>query len=153
MSEPTSKPMERRLVVRILDYWRQIAPAGAFPARGDIDPAAIPDMWPWCAVLDIEGQESDPAFSYIGDHLKEWCGANLTGKPLSETPRNTLVEKAFAHFGQVVEKRAPISLGGEFSDYRGVTILYRSIVLPLADDGKTIVALLGAANCREVSKV
>ncbi len=144
--------MERRLVVRILDYWRGITPAGSFPAERDIDPGAISDIWPYCAVLDVDGKETDPEFSHIGDRLKEWCGADLTAKPFSATPRSTLVEKAFSHFGQVLEKKVPISIGREFADYRGMTVLYRSILLPLADDGKTIVALLGAANCREISK-
>jgi hypothetical protein len=144
--------MERRLVLRILDYWRGITHTGAFPAESDIDPGAMSDMWPWCAVLGVDGKETDPEFSYIGDHLKEWCGANLTGKPLSATPRGTLVEKAFSHFDRVLEKKVPISVGGQFTDHQGVTMLYRSILLPLADDGKTVVALLGATNCGEVSK-
>jgi hypothetical protein len=44
----------------------------------------------------------------------------------------------------------PISRGGEFIKYDGMKVLYRSIILPMSDDGSSVSGLLGAANCREV---
>lgn len=153
MSDREPNPVqERRLILRVLDYWRSVTPAGVLPAERDIDPAAIPDLWPWCAVLQVDGRDDDPEFSYVGNRLTEWCGADLTGRPLSAAPRDTLVAEAFSMFGRALERGTPVSIGGQFADFRGVTILYRSIVLPLANDGATIVALLGATNGRQVSK-
>ena len=56
------------------------------------------------------------------------------------------------YLDQVLAKGVPISHGGEFYQDDGSKILYRSIVLPMSDDGETISGLLCAANCREVKE-
>ena len=38
----------------------------------------------------------------------------------------------------------------EFFKEDGTKVLYRSILLPVSDDGVTISGILGAVNCREV---
>ena len=49
-----------------------------------------------------------------------------------------------------LSKRVPISRSGDFVNAEGITCLYRSILLPLSGDQKSIDYLLGAANYREV---
>ena len=146
-----SHPMERRLVVRLLQYWRGLSDEDKIPAESDIDPKAIPDMWPSCVLLDVAGKEADPEFTYIGSELASRAGANLSGRPLSSAPTKTLVSEGLSYYGQVLAKKVPITFGGEFTDSRGVKTLYRSIILPLSGDGIDIDRLLGAANCREVA--
>jgi hypothetical protein len=149
MSEQ-SHPMERRLVVRLLQYWRGLNDQDKIPSESDIDPKAIPDMWPNCIVLDVAGKETDPEITYIGTELAARAGAELSGRTLSSAPANTLVSEGMSYYGQVLAKKVPITFGGEFTDSRGVKILYRSIILPLSVDGDGVNRLLGAANCREV---
>jgi len=146
-----SNPIERRLVLRLLQYWRGLGDVDALPSEADIDPKAIPDMWPHCAVLDVAGNETDPEIAFVGPALAESAGTDLTGRKLSQAPANTLVAKGLSYYGQVLVKRVPITFGGEFTDQRGVKILYRSIILPLSEDGTNLNRLLGAANCREVT--
>jgi len=50
-------------------------------------------------------------------------------------------------FPRVLEKRIPVSIGGEATS-DGRPVLFRAILLPLSNDGARIDALLGAANCR-----
>jgi hypothetical protein len=151
MTEETS-PMERRLVIRLLKYWRSLSDGDKIPAQNNIDPEAIPDMWPNCAVLDVSGKETDPEFIYVGTALAQAAGLELAGRKLSQTPSDTLVSNGFSYFGQVLAKKVPITFGGEFVSPRGLKVLYRSIIVPLADDGEHINRLLGAANCREVAQ-
>ncbi len=143
-------PMERRLVVRLLQYWRGLGDVDRMPSESDIDPEAISDMWPNCVILDVAGKETDPEFTYIGPELAARAGADLSGRRLSSAPPGTLLAKGLSYFGQVLAKKVPITFGGEFTDARGVKILYRSIILPLSADGDGIDRLLAAANCREV---
>ncbi len=147
-----SHPMERRLVVRLLKYWRGLGDVDRIPSESDIDPAAIPDMWTNCAVLDISGKETDPEFTYVGPELAASSGADLSGRKLSSAPADSLIARGLSYFGQVLAKKVPITFGGEFTDRRGVKILYRSIILPLSGDGSSIDRLLAAANCREVAQ-
>lgn len=144
-------PMERRLVVRLMQYWRGLGDADRFPRQSDIHPEAIADMWPHCAVLDVRGKETDPEFVFIGSELVDRGGAGLVGKPLSSAALDSLISKGLSYFGQVLARKVPISFGGEFTDARGMKILFRSIILPLSRDGDEITGLLAAANCREVA--
>ena len=47
--------VERRLVLRLLGYWRPLCEDREFSSLSDVDPAQIPDMWPHCFVLDVVG--------------------------------------------------------------------------------------------------
>ena len=69
----------------------------------------------------------------------------------TDAPEQTLISVTVAYAGEVLRKKVPISRGGEFFKPDGVRVLYRSILLPMSDDGETVSGLLGAANCREVN--
>ena len=151
-SDDQPHPMERRLVLRLLKYWRDIGGAEKLPAMADVDTSAIQDMWPHCALLDVTGHERDPLIRYIGEGLANGCDGGLQGQALSATPAGTLAAHAMSYYAQVLVKQVPITFGGEFLDRDGGKVLYRSIILPLADDGATIDRLLCAANCRVVAQ-
>ncbi|HLF58150.1 MAG TPA: PAS domain-containing protein [Alphaproteobacteria bacterium] len=144
--------MERRLVLRLLKYWRGLGDVEKFPSESAIDARVIADMWPHCVMLDVAGKETDPEISYVGTALAECAGVDLAGQRLSQAPADTLISKGLSYYGQVLVKKVPITFGGEFVDRRGIKILYRSIILPLSDNGMDIDRLLGAANCREVTE-
>ena len=151
MTEPCS-PMERRLVLRLLQHWRGSGDVDHFPSLAAIDGSAIPDMWPHCAVLEIAGKETDPEFSYIGSALGASAGTELSGRKFSAAPADTLIARGLSYYGQVLIKKVPITFGGDFVDGRGTKILYRSIILPLSENGADIDRLLAGANCREVTE-
>lgn len=144
--------MERRLSMRILGYWRGLREEedDDLPSLSDIEPEAIPDMWPFCLVLKIEGNESDPLITHCGEALQEICGEDFSNKPLSSAPQNCLVARGLSYYKRVLEKCVPVTYGDEFTNAAGHKVLYRSAILPLSDDGEKINHLLCAANCREV---
>ena len=144
--------MERRLVLRLLHYWRGLGDAGTIPSEFDIEPTAVPDIWPHCALLDVAASETDPEITFAGHALIDAVGVNLSGKKLSQVPANSLIGKGLSYFGEVLVKKVPITYGGELVDRSGATIPYRSIILPLAEDGVTINRLLAAANCGEITR-
>jgi hypothetical protein len=148
----TPSGRERRLVLRLLDYWRSAAGDDGIPSLEDIDPEAIPDMWPFCFVLNLSGDRDDPVFEYVGTALIDDCGIDVTGLSISAVPRHTLPEQALRYARQALERRVPITKGGEFVHANGARILYRSILLPLGGDGDTIDRLLGAANCKRAEE-
>jgi hypothetical protein len=145
------KGMERRLVLRLLSYWRELAVDGQLPSFADVDPVQIPDMWANCFVLDVAGQPSDPVFRTIGRELAERIGMDIVDNRVSDTPEGSLVHVAVSYLQEVLDKKVPISRGGEFNRPDGMRVLYRSILLPMSDDGENISGLLGAANCRDVT--
>jgi hypothetical protein len=149
-AKPQSGP-ERRMVLRLLEFWREAKGEAEFPRLDQLDAVAMPELFPHCIVLDITGSATDPRVVEVGRTIASYAGASLKGKRISEFEPNTLPAHAVAYLEEVLRKGVPISRGGSFVDARGVGILYRSIVVPLARDGKTPNALIAAANCREVA--
>lgn len=143
--------MERRLVLRLLSYWRELCGEREFPSFAEVDPARIPDLWPHCFLLEIAGHTDNPVFRSIGAGLAEPAGLDLTDSHVSDVPDKTLAAAAVAYVQEVLISKVPISLGSKYLRPDGVRVQSRSILLPMSDDGETINFLLGAANCREVT--
>ena len=149
----TERPvgLERRLVFRLLSHWRALITQGDFPSFADVDPFAMPDMWPFCFVLDTTRYAHDPLVRVAQPGVAGHAG-NVIGKTVSQLPEATLIAQACSYAQEVLRKRVPISRGGDFIRRDGLRVLYRSILLPMSDDGENIAGLLGAANFREVKE-
>jgi hypothetical protein len=143
---------ERRLVLRLLKYWRELLDGEQddrlFPSFADIDPTAIHDIWLHCFALDLNGHESGPVFRAVGRDFNGYHDGELANLPVAELDPESLVGMSSHYFAEVIEKNAPISRGGLIALPDGSQLLYRSILLPMSDDGETISGFLGAANCR-----
>ncbi|MHA1597783.1 MAG: hypothetical protein ACTSV1_03600 [Alphaproteobacteria bacterium] len=139
--------MERRMAHRFLVLWRNAQKSDPVPTlssvliqdTGDIEPA----IW----VLDTN-HGAEPFFERIGESYSDEGSCELVGEAVSSAPKDTLLGQAVHYYKKVDTKRIPITLGGEFVNAAGITILYRSVIMPcLADDGSDRF-LLGAANCK-----
>lgn len=136
---------ERRLTYRLLNYWDVLRGQRPFPALADIDGSKIPELWPWCFVLDTQRTRSTPYFQYLGTDLAKYSGIYLSGE---QDWRLTLLDKAASHLDRTLAAREPIIIEDELVRYDGRQLLFRSIMLPLSDDGDAINHVLGAANGR-----
>jgi hypothetical protein len=145
----TTNPRERRLVLRLLGHWRELTGDRAMPRASDVDGAAIPELWPYCFMLDVRGTE--PVFTFVGSYHVESLGHDPTGQPLSSIPSETLLAQGLSYYPRVLARAIPITLGGQFVNRDGRTVLYRSIIMPLGEGDGRVPALLGGANCREVA--
>ena len=139
------------MVLRLLEFWRDAKGDAEYPRPEQLGAAAMPELFPFCMVLDITRSQTDPTVVEVGRSIASYAGEDLKGKHISEFDPKTLPGLAVTYLDEVLRKGVPISRGGSFTDARGVTILYRSIVVPLAVDGVTPSALMAAANCREVA--
>lgn len=131
---------------RLLAYWRDLAPEGRLPAAHCIRPADLADLWPACFILDLGGAK--PVFSYVGDLHVAHHGRDLGGQPAEEAEGDTLLGRSVEYLDEVLSLKVPITYGGTFTGADGEPVAYRSILLPLSDDGEAIDGILGGANCR-----
>lgn len=150
VGEEMPQGMERRLVLRLLTYWRGICGERDYPSFSDVDPNSMQDMWESCFVLEVIGHEADQVFRAAGDAISSFAPVPLIGSSISEWSPDNLIGVAVSHTRDVLRKGVPMSHGDEFIKIDGTKVLYRSILLPMSDDGETISGVLGAANCREV---
>ena len=139
-------PRERRLVLRLLGHWREIAGERDLPAFSDVVGAAIPDMWDYSFLIDL--RKGEPAFAHFGAWHAEFYGTDMTGRALKELTRDTLAERSVRYLPEVLRRRIPITYGGEVTEPEGRKILYRSILMPLSDDGETLTGIFGGSNCK-----
>ena len=138
--------MERRMVHRLLMHWRGAQGSERLPSLDGVLLRDLGDIEPHIYVLDIRGDF--PVFERIGGYMIGHGGKGLVGEPVSDVPSSTLLGQATRYYSKVMMKQIPITLGGEFVDDEGKTILYRSLIAPMADEDGESSFLLGAANCK-----
>ena len=151
ITEEMPRGMERRLVLRLMAHWRMLCDDREYPSFFDLDLYTIPDIWENCLVIEIFEDGDEPRFRAVGDALAAQLEFSLIDEPISVAPDKSLPGVAISFLDEVLEKGVPISRGDEYFKDDGTKVLYRSILLPMSDDGETISGILGAANCREVS--
>lgn len=152
LAGPDGQPgMERRMVLRVLHRWRELAGDRDFPAPKVVTGTSFREFWPYCFVLDCAGVAGDPIFIEFGEELEVLCGRNMARRPARETPAPTIISETLKFANEVLRRKVPVTRGGEFALSGGATVLYRSILLPLGDDDDNVTHIVGAANCREIA--
>ncbi len=138
------------MVLRLLSQWREWCGEDQYPSFTDVDPTQIAEIWDYCFVLDIVGHEENPVVRTVGSELQNYHPEAVRNRALSDVTAGSLIEHAASYYQEILHRGVPISRGGEFIKYDGMKVLYRSIIMPMSDDGINVSGLLGAANCREV---
>ena len=92
--------MERRMIVRLLQYWRDpINDGSSLPDLDRINPETLAETWDGCFILDFEEHVADPTFRFVGEGFASNAGRGLTGSTLSEVGAGTLLAHAWAISG------------------------------------------------------
>jgi hypothetical protein len=122
----------------VLRRWKEIAESGRFPLRDEVDPWLQREDGANCLLIGVESPIELSHFVVVGVNLAvALCSTDtLAGLLLSRSPR-----VASARRGLMIEGGATL---------RGVGILYRSVLLPLSNNGVAIDHVLGATNYRPV---
>jgi hypothetical protein len=139
---------ERRLVSRILRHWSAMATRRLFPSKSQVDPWLVGDDWANCTLIALDRQPTQSMFIAVGGNLLPSPGRSLDGRRIADCPPDTLLGQTLSYLPRVVSQRAPVTIEGS-ATHLDVPILFRSVLLPLAEDGTRIDAILAAANYRK----
>jgi hypothetical protein len=134
---------ERRLNRRVHAYWEEKRGASGFPRPSDIVPKDLGEDWAFCFILDITGCFGFCKFDCLGTELAKFSGVFLSGR---HDWTSTVLDKATGQVAKVVASRGPVFCDDELTLFDGRRLLFRSVLLPLSADQKSITHLLGAAN-------
>jgi hypothetical protein len=129
---------ERRLVWRVLRHWTEVADRGRFPQRDEIDPWILSEDGANCLLIAVEAPIELSHFVAVGVNLA-----------VALCPTDTLAGVLLSRVPRVVSARRGLIIEGG-ATLRDMGILYRSVLLPLSDDGIEIDHVLGAANYRSL---
>ena len=149
MAEQQKGGMERRMVHRLIAHWRGAHIEDELPTLAAVLVRNLEDIESCAYALRIHDDSSDPVFEYVGTSFFGPESPKLIGAALSRVPAMTLLGQAAKNYRKVLDKSVPFSLGGEFVNNDGVTVLYRSVILPVRDTDGYVSHLIGAANCKK----
>lgn len=129
---------ERRLVWRVLRHWTEIANSGRLPRREEIDPWLRGEDGPNCLLIAVQSPIELSHFVAVGVNLA-----------IALCPSDTLAGIFLSHLPHVVSTRRCLIIEGG-ATLRSMGIVYRSVLLPLSQDGVAIDHVMGAANHRSL---
>lgn len=142
---------ERRMQVRAYNHWAGLLGDATFPSIEDLEPQNLPDFGPNSVLLDFSAGIDDPVVVFLGDKLGMECGTDGQIDRLSDVPPRSLLSRITDHYMQILANQAPIGFEAEFVNQRGITILYRGILLPFSSDDQTIDFIYGVINWKEMA--
>ena len=140
---------ERRMQVRAYNYWASLLSDRAYPSVEDLDLGNVGDFGPHSVLLDFTTGVENPGIAFIGDRLRAESQVDEDVQYISQIPGRSLLSRLTDHYLQIIANRAPIGFEAEFVNDRGVTIMYRGILLPFSSDDDTIDFILGVINWKE----
>ncbi|GGO95755.1 hypothetical protein EV664_10691 [Stakelama pacifica] len=141
---------ERRMHVRAYNHWVSLLHGRPFPLIDDLDPSDLADFGPSSVLLDFTSGHADPVIRYLGDRLREECGAVAVPDHLNEVPSRSLLSRLTDQYHRIIATRTPIGFEAEFVSRRGHETLYRGILMPFSATGESIDYLYGVINWKEL---
>ncbi|QDK34380.1 hypothetical protein [Sphingomonas sp. IC081] len=142
---------ERRMQVRAYNFWASLLGERQFPDVSSLRPEQHPDFGPYSVLLDFSAGIDNPKIGWLGGLLAEECGVEQSIRSLAEVPSRSLLSRITDHYMQILANQAPIGFEAEFVNLRGVTILYRGILLPFSHDDAQIDCIYGVINWKEMA--
>lgn len=142
---------ERRMQVRAYNFWASLLTDRAYPSVEDLDLDALDDFGPHSVLLDFTAGVEHPALAFLGDRLRAESQIDEGVHYINQIPGRSLLSRLTDHYLQIIANRAPIGFEAEFVNDRGVTIMYRGILLPFSSDDDSIDFILGVINWKEAA--
>ncbi len=139
---------ERRMQVRAYNYWASLLADRAYPSVEDLDLDRA-DFGSHSVLLDFTAGVENPGLAFLGDKLREESQIDEDVHYISQIPGRSLLSRLTDHYLQIIANRAPIGFEAEFVNDRGVTIMYRGILLPFSSDDDSIDFIMGVINWKE----
>lgn len=135
------RPMAKkqsRINEQLLEYWTEVKGDSLMPKESDINPEALKNIWNSCFLIGIVPEEEPRyKYSYLGQDIIEAYGAEGDSKEVCEQLIYPAPAPLTAKFADIEAEPAPCKEDNEFVNAKGLTVKYRSVMLPLAHaDGK-----------------
>jgi len=146
---PVISGSERRMQVRAYNYWVSLLGNRSFPSIEDLNPEEMEDFGANSVLLDFSLGLENPAVIYLGSALREECGIDGVIERIDQVPARSLLSRLTDHYLQIIANAAPVGFEAEFTNQRGVEIMYRGILMPFSSNDETIDFIYGVINWKE----
>lgn len=126
----------------LYEFWAAGSTGPALLRPMDIEPSRIVEALPHVIILDVMGSPRRYRYRFCGTAVDGINGQYRTGKYLDEIDLGALSEPTVTMMHEVVDRRAPSYIIGEFTGRDGVPFRYERIAMPLSSDGDEIDSIL-----------
>ena len=118
----------------LLALWVSLCVDGRLPRRSDFDFARLRRHLGWLCVVEVVDEGADFRYRLIGTNIVDRVGRDMSGRLVSQV----LPASALDIFRDAMHERAAVRTHGPVS-WRGKGFLrHETLILPLADDGRTV---------------
>lgn len=133
---------ERRLIGRALTDWESLRGVRPFPTCLEFDNTALPEHKAHVFVVEVGKSEPEDRIIRAGRRFVEALGLNPLGRRAIEVLPSA--ERRLSFCRTVIRFKKPLADIGHFTNIRGESILYRSILLPASSDQHMVDYVIGA---------
>jgi hypothetical protein len=146
-----SEGIDRRASGRAMQFWRDLANPHAYPSLSQVTAESAGPLWESLFVVRVAEDARAYSFVIANKVLREALGLDPTGLLVVDTLPSAIRSRSLYYYQAAVDLRAPIDESGKWTRPDGDDVLYRTILLPLSDDQRTINYLLGAFSFRAIA--
>lgn len=141
--------VEHRLVGKALKFWESARRGRELPAAADLQSASCPFGADEMLVIEVGKSEFEDRVVSAGRKVTAALGHDPTGLAAPDAlPSSTEMGLSFCRASVGLKK--PMADVGRFFNRNGEEVLYRSILLPLSDDGVTVNRIVSAFSYKVV---
>ena len=131
----TKTGFNRRITEILLRYWLELRADREMPQEKEIDPSQLTSVWDSCFLVKMTEAATHGGYRYV------YMGKDLLdafGEDVSRDDAEILVSlpsmRVTSKFDQAVGMRKPLVDEGEFFNAQKISIKFRQILLPMADN-------------------
>ena len=135
---------DRRVTRRIIDAWARAA-RGRFPSWAALRARPLGGDENWMFAVDLTKSTGFPYFTYVGEKLSKLSDVYLSGE---EDWTMSLMEKATEDIFAAASLEGPHERSDTLVLCDGRRVLFRSVTVPLADDGEEVTHIAGVVYGR-----
>lgn len=134
-----SVALESPLLQGLYEVWQSKARDGALPGRQDFDPVDMIRFLGAVFLLEHDPDVDDFRYTLIGTEITQHVGRDNTGRTVGEVFGSTGLEL----YRQVRDTARPVRVHGVVDWVGKDHKAFESVILPLADDGRTVNRFIG----------
>ncbi len=148
-TEQVRSNVENRLVGKALKFWESVRRDGDLPLSSVLDMDDCPFGAEDSLVIEVGVSELEDRVVAAGARVQAALGRDPTGLSVLDTlPSSTEMGLSFCRAS--VDLKKPMADVGRFFNKKGQEVLYRSILLPLSDDGSRVNRVVSAFSYKVV---
>lgn len=129
---------------RLIDYWFRVRGDQALPVRNRIDPVDIPFALSLVWLCDYEPALQQFRYRLIGQKVREVYAGPVVGRSLDVITDGSVLPRVSDYFLRCVQMPALVAVTGKIYSELARPARGERVLLPLSDDGRTPVGILGA---------